>query len=131
MTCYLQENLEFGIDESFAKAARLSGSKYEADSELTNLGVKKFKRRVLGLFGRTTFKTVDELVAILEDMKIVNSKEEGKDFLGKLTDLSLSYGFSLSYHDGWNSYTKHLSFKLVNNPLDGQVCKVDFYDNDY
>ncbi len=85
----------------FAKASRIrKNESFKSDERqyigLENRreddGIKRFKRRALGLCGRKTTKSLDEIAQILVDIGIVSSMQEGKDLVPSLSGLRLEYG---------------------------------------
>ncbi len=50
-------------------------------------GAKKFKRKVLGLFGLKKSKDLEEMVSIFYDLGMVSSREEGREVLSYLRGL--------------------------------------------
>lgn len=84
-------------------------------------GIKLFKRKIMGLFGRKTTKSVDELVQNLQELHIVASKEEGKELTAKLDGQELEYGF------GRNSYYGLKFTKVDQEGKDIYLIEREFY----
>jgi hypothetical protein len=109
------------IEKYFAGASSLNEEnkfldKKDWESKRIKNGIKNFKRKVLGLYGRKTIKSLDELTEILVDMNICNSNN-AKQFIKKLykcdSDNSMYYGeFSSIY------------FKKVMNKKGKEYCKI-------
>lgn len=66
----------------FARAGKAPPSTRLSDAEKFNItarsGAKKFKRKVLGLCGTSTFKTLDELAKVMCEIKMAKSMDEGR-----------------------------------------------------
>ena len=83
----------------FSKASTLQRDKYgyveEEDYKRMQVasGLKNFKRRTMGLCGRSTTKTLDELSKVLMDIKMAKSPQEGRELVYRLDGKSL-----LSYY---------------------------------
>lgn len=91
----------------FAKASNFKQTeKYKkhvfGDGQLERIekndGIKIFKRKVLGLCGHKTVKSLDELANILMDIRVVNSLDEGKEMIPQLYGKCLTYSTSHSSH---------------------------------
>jgi len=54
---------------------------------------KAFKRKVLGLFGQSAVKTLDETARALYQTGIVSSVEEGRKIIPHLSKSELIYGY--------------------------------------
>lgn len=65
---------------------------YLSQNEWKEKGIANFKKRTLGFWGIESHKSLDELVEILMDLKMVDSVEEGKDFMGEIYGKELHYG---------------------------------------
>ena len=98
----------------FAEGANSSSSReeYKTPSEWTKIGLKNFKRRVLGLCGRESVKSLDELAGILTEMKVIDSPKDGPEFIEGL------YGKKAEYANGT------LEFTEVQNKK-GSACKIN------
>ncbi len=89
----------FPVEYIFARAARgFRGDRTISINGKNNnetIGEAKiFKRRVLGICGTYSIKSLDELAGILHNIGAVSSFEEGKKFVPRL------YGFRLDYGGG-------------------------------
>ncbi len=62
----------------------------ESGDDVTK-GAKNFKRKVLGLCGTTSVKSLDEIIRILCDSNITSSIEEARVLLPSLIDKRIRY----------------------------------------
>ena len=89
----VMEKQELGI--LFAKASKLDKDIYQTPEDWGSMrqmnGVKRFKRRVLGLCGRQSVKSLDEMAQILHQIGIASSEEEGRTIVPTLDGAKLSY----------------------------------------
>lgn len=108
------ERVEY-YEKRFAEGAKLSSSTEEALHlmEWTAKGLKTFKRKVLGLCGNESTKSLDELTKILTEMNVLSSAEEGKEFIRGL------YGTELPYE-----YSNSLGFTKVKNRNGDESCQI-------
>ncbi len=99
------EKLPDEYKTSFAKGAKALAQKdvYKNQYEWTQIGLKNFKRRVLGFCGRETEKSLEELTEILMELKIVNSPKEGQKFVKGLHDSYITYGNGSLYFENVQS----------------------------
>lgn len=101
----------------FAEGAESSSptEEYRTQSEWATRGLKNFKRRVLGLCGRESVKSLDELVGILTEMKVIDSAEKGNNLIEGL------YGKEANYGNGILEFTK------VQNKEGNEACRINRY----
>ncbi|MEK6850839.1 MAG: hypothetical protein AABX85_04660 [Nanoarchaeota archaeon] len=75
----------------FAKAGKPS-KKYMTDEErfgyLVRTGAQNFKRKALGLCGRSTVKSLDEIAELLVETKIAKNLEEARGIVPKIVEAS-------------------------------------------
>lgn len=79
------------IDNLMGRA--VAGRKFLNDAEKRWEGIKIFKRKALGICGRQSVKTLDEMAKLLYDTKIASSIEEGKELTPKIVGGRARYGF--------------------------------------
>jgi len=101
----------------FIEGVKSTSSKgvYKTQKEWERKGLLNFKRRVLGLFGRQSVKSLDELAGVLTEMSVVDSAEEGKDFIKEL------YGKKVDYGNGT------LEFTRVQDRKEQEACRIKRY----
>lgn len=106
----------------FAKGAKSTSiSKvYKTQREWEIIGLTTFKRRVLGLCGRQSTKSIDELAEILTALKVTDSREEGRKFVRGL------YGKSAEYGENLNGY-KTLEFTRAQDNKNREGCRINSY----
>ncbi len=122
------------ILENFARASTYNPQqgflskkerKYEHEKEIQS-GIKNFKRKVLGLCGGSTIKSIDELAIILSEMDIVSDKKDADKFIQKLYKKE-------SGSIDWN-YNNFLAFTPVKNEEGEKKCRIEhgtYCDFDY
>jgi len=106
----------------FAKAIKssLRNDEYKTSEEWIDKGLIDFKRRILGLCGTQTVKSLDELAKILTELRIVDSVDTGRQFVkDELYGKEVYYG-----SDVLTKYAK-LSFTKIYNRKGQEVCRVD------
>ena len=103
----------------FAEGARLSAppTQYKTELEWTQRGILTFKRKTLGMCGKKTVKSLDELAKILTKMKVLNSTDNVENFMAKIEDNSLDYGPS-SLHIKKVRSKERIGYELVKIPND-------------
>lgn len=124
-------------EKLFAKASRIDENKkaYHTPEEWnyikTKSGVKVFKRKLLGLCGRTRVKSLDEIAQALHETGIASSLDEGKEIVPSLLDNKVCYE---RYHlhddeDDQRCYEtrRFLSFKRVMNGKGEEACRISLY----
>lgn len=115
------------IEKLFCKASKLDeaklGYRSEKDWELLRKsdGIRNFKRRLMGFFGLTTIKSLEEIAAVLYETSIVDSLSQGRDLVPKLIELTKE-GNSLGY-DGL-LYYKTLKFYEIQDHQGRKKYKV-------
>ncbi len=98
------------IEKLFAKASDIDKEKYgymekeEWDNILSREGAKIVKRKLLGICGKETIKTLEQTAKVLYETGIVSSLEEGREIVPQLDGVDLLY-----------SSSKIISFKKVIN----------------
>ena len=78
-------------------------------SKNSQMGIKAFKRRVLGFCGTNTVKSLDELANIFVEMKATSNKNEALKLLPLLT------GRNLDYRTDILNTPYYLNFERVSN----------------
>jgi len=88
-------------------------------------GVKNFKRRALGLCGRSTIKTPDQMAQLLYDVGIVSSIDEAREIVPLLKGKEAFYmrtskfmqefasTFPHLYFDELRDYSGNVSYKIT------------------
>jgi hypothetical protein len=87
----------------------------ELTTALEKPGAKNFKRKILGIFGKETIKSLDELAIILYKIKATNSIKEGMELIKDLDEKYFVYSgvvgsiekclkFNRMNHNGIDSY---------------------------
>ena len=108
----MPEKMPHQTAHRFAEGAKDTYAHCQKEWTWEDMGLRDFKRRVLGICGRKTVKSVDELAEILTEMKIVVSPTDGKQFIQEL------YGKEVEYDNGI------LEFRKVYN-REGQIfCEI-------
>ncbi len=86
------------LESFFAKASKINKSKsrfYEPEtweSMKEKDGIRRFRRKALGLFKRSAIKSSDEIASLLYETGIASSIEEGKRIVPSLTGADINYG---------------------------------------
>jgi|SRR3989344_5239439 len=112
------EPISDGYKARFAEGAKSTSlSKiYKTQREWEVRGLTNFKRRVLGFCGRQSVKSIDELARILTELKVIDSAEEGRQFIEGL------YGTDADYGNGT------LKFTRVQNNNGQEACRINRSD---
>jgi hypothetical protein len=103
-----EDNLMPQVEKGFARAVPNSHKKHEFEKAM--VGAKKLKRRILGFCGKKTVMSVDELASTLNEIGVVETTTEGKDFVSKLLGL-----IRFDYNNNTSLYFSGPSKKLTNN----------------
>ena len=114
------------IQELFAKASTLDEGKqgyltaeeWAAKRKLS--GAITFKRRALGLCGKESTRSLDEMAILLNDTNIVGSLDEGKKLVPKLVGKRLDYG-----------YLREISFDEVTDSDGDKAYRISAYSPRY
>jgi hypothetical protein len=111
------------VSEHFANGAKARSRKgvYRSQKDWHEKGIIDFKRRVLGFCGNKSVKSLDELARILVELRVVDSPEEGRQFMKDL------YGERLRY--GLNGISLH--FTGLVDGFGQEACKIERYDPGY
>lgn len=80
-------------------------------------GIKRFKRKALGLCGEDTTKSLDELAELLCTVNIVNSVSEGIKLIPCLGGIGVDYGFP-------PYFSKRLSITEVSSFGEGKKYRI-------
>ncbi len=80
------------VIDFFARVARKDKFFTEAERQLE--GVKTFKRKVLGLCGYQSIKTLDEMAQTLYSTGVASSVDEGREITPLLMGSKVRYGVS-------------------------------------
>ena len=100
--------------ELFAKAGK-ADTKYKTDKErltyLSETGAQTFKRKVLGLCGYTSIKTLEEIAELLQNTNITSSLEEARELVPKIVAANQSHSHAIC-----RGRLRYLSFDEVENP---------------
>lgn len=107
------------IEEYFAKASK----KYLPSDKRYMEGIKIFKRKVLGLCGKETTKSLEELTTVLKEMDIVNSISKGKKFIASL------YGKELIYINRFDK-GKWITLTPLRNELNKEMIKIKAFSEE-
>lgn len=109
---------EFAKISKFRQTEKYKNHVFE-DGQLERIekndGIRIFKRKVLGLCGSKTVKSIDELADALMGINVVRSLEEGREMIPKL------YGKCLTYS------TKHSTHRLYFDEIEykgRKACKI-------
>ncbi len=117
------------IRANFANAARSSSRDGKSQEEYEEIGVKRFKRKTLGLCGDGAVKSVDELALILTDMGVASSMDKGRGLLEQFDGEALDYGrgyltFKRTSEQGREAFIigtlPYLSDLSISYPIDAQ-----------
>ena len=110
---------------AFGIAAALRG-KAGMQGELNKIGVRDFKRRVLGLCGTQRIMLLDELADVLVEMRIVDSKEKAKnEFIPRLLSHH-GYGYGCDnrlLYDSLHS-KREIAFYNAVGPGNVKACQI-------
>ncbi len=103
----------------FANGARLASAEgvYKTQEEWERKGLLNLKRRVLGVFGRKSVKSIDELANILTEIKVVDSTDRGIKFVRGLYEKEADYGFGT------------LEFKKTLDKREQEGCRITRHFN--
>lgn len=86
------------LEELFKKASKIKKTDYYTPHGLDQMqyfdGVKRFKRKVLGLCGKEAVRSLEEMAQALYDINAVSSMEEGKKIAPQLAGTEPAYGDS-------------------------------------
>lgn len=86
------------LRELFKRASKIKITGYYTPHELEGTqysdGVRRFKRKVLGLCGDETIKSLEEMAQALYDINAVSSIVEGKKIARQLAGTEPAYGDS-------------------------------------
>ncbi len=122
-TGYISNAVDVDLTGILAEGARSKGEKFRTLEEWKSMGLMKFKRRVLGLCGQKTTKSIDELANILYELGAVKSLNDGRELVPKL------YGVTLNYGGGY------LTFMAVQNSRGEAAIRIKrsgyVYDDDF
>jgi len=86
----------------------------------TKKGIRKFKRNILGFFGREGVKTKDELADILINLNVASTEGEASSIVSQFgPDIHLRYGAAryLTFHPVYNADGKRAYCVSVGNDL--------------
>jgi hypothetical protein len=97
--------------KSFSK-----NDEYNTQGEWELKGLTKFKIKVLGMWGRETVKTLDELAEILVELRIIDSQDNAKQLIQEF------YEREVCYRGG------RLIFTKVYNKKEQEACRINRED---
>ncbi len=110
--------IEEEIYRHFARASKINKMDIEKEKlqELKEFdGVKKFKRKLLGVFGTECERSLDDIAKILYDTRIVYSIKEGRDLVPYLAKIgTLRYSSISALHlKEVNSNNKEKKYEII------------------
>lgn len=107
------------IKSAFANNVRSSIKRgvHRPEYERAEIGIRNFKRKIMGFCGRSAVKSKGELVAILEGMQVVHSNEEAEKLITGLKRIGeIDYGVT-GFH--------YLTFEQIKDERGNEVYIIE------
>ena len=116
------------LETLFVKAGKPDG-RYRTDEEqvtfLSENGAQRFKRKALGLCGRTTLKSLDEVAQLLVDTNIAQSIEEARQYVPKIVQANELHSHAIN-----RGGLGYMAFDEIKNPSGDVKYKITAWTAD-